>query len=166
MKTLWKEIKEWIVSAAIAFFMDTDAGKRYFEEYLGLKNDIRKLFEKDRIRHKRIYEIYEKIASTNRQLLFTREQLHRLDRLYNMAVDIDNPNYSHSGSWAVIVLNGKPEYMRFIRLPKGDMLEIARFLRQFDVGNRPPTLDFPHGIPKDFFYHDLGRNPDGSQNES
>lgn len=160
MKQFWKEIKEWIVSAVVAFFMSTDTGKEYFQVYLCHVDQIKKNQKKTDELRGRINMFHQDL---NRSLVSQKKRLEKIERLYNMAVDLENPEYSRTGSWAVIVLDGKPEYMRFIRLPKRDLQEIARFLRQFDVGHEPPTLDAPHGLPKDFFFHNLGRNPDGSR---
>lgn len=52
----------------------------------------------------------------------------------NMEVGVDVNHYS--GSWAVVSIQGKNDYIKFMDLGQRDIQEIARFLRQFDRRNQ------------------------------
>ncbi|MGV4321199.1 hypothetical protein [Bacillus mojavensis] len=60
---------------------------------------------------------------------------------FNISVDVNHPSYKEH-SWAVISIQGKPEYVRFINLSNQDMHAIHRFLKQFDKTNM--TIDSPY----------------------
>lgn len=48
-------------------------------------------------------------------------------------IDVSVDVHHHSGSWAVVSLQGgKTDYIKFIDLGSRDMMDIAHFLRQFD----------------------------------
>lgn len=51
-------------------------------------------------------------------------------------IDVSVDVHHHSGSWAVVSLQGaKTDYIKFIDLGNRDLMEIARFLRQYDRAN-------------------------------
>lgn len=51
-------------------------------------------------------------------------------------IDVSVDVHQRSGSWAVVSLQGtKTDYIKFIDLGNRDMMEIARFLRQYDRAN-------------------------------
>ena len=51
-------------------------------------------------------------------------------------IDVSVDVHHRSGSWAVVSLQGtKTDYIKFIDLGNRDMMEIARFLRQYDRAN-------------------------------
>lgn len=51
-------------------------------------------------------------------------------------IDVSVDVHHHSGSWAVVSLQGgKTDYIKFIDLGSRDLMEIARFLRQYDRAN-------------------------------
>lgn len=51
-------------------------------------------------------------------------------------IDVSVDVHQRSGSWAVVSLQGgKTDYIKFIDLGSRDMMEIARFLRQYDRAN-------------------------------
>ena len=59
------------------------------------------------------------------------ERLNKLEELINVGVDVH-----HKGrSWAVICMEGKPDYIKFIDLDKKTLFEIGQFLRQFERSN-------------------------------
>lgn len=57
---------------------------------------------------------------------------------FNISADI-YPRENRS--WAVISINGKPEYVRFVNLSNRDMREVSHFLKQFEATN--VTVDSP-----------------------
>lgn len=51
-------------------------------------------------------------------------------------IDVSVDVHQRSGSWAVVSLQGgKTDYIKFIDLGSRDLMEIARFLRQYDRAN-------------------------------
>ncbi len=73
--------------------------------------------------------------SVSRKLQKTSESL---INQFNISADI----YPHEkSSWAVISIQGRPEYVKFVNLSNRDMREISSFLRQFEGTNR--TIDSP-----------------------
>lgn len=51
-------------------------------------------------------------------------------------IDVSVDVHHHSGSWAVVSLQGgKTDYIKFIDLGSRDMMDIAHFLRQYDRAN-------------------------------
>jgi hypothetical protein len=59
-------------------------------------------------------------------------------------------HFKGTGSWAVICVEGKPEYVNFVKLDTKDVREISQFLSHFDRNN--VSLDLPHGIPRELFF--------------
>lgn len=58
---------------------------------------------------------------------------------FNLAADINPKGYDHS--WAIISIQGKPEYVKFVNLSNRDMREVHSFLKRFEGTNR--TIDSP-----------------------
>ena len=69
----------------------------------------------------------------------------QLQKLVQVGVDVGY----HNGSWAVICIAGKSEYVNFVNLGREDVQRVRQFLRQFEGSQR--TIDLPHGIPKELF---------------
>lgn len=57
---------------------------------------------------------------------------------FNISADI---NHYENHSWAVISIQGKPEYVRFVNLSNQDIRSIYMYLKQFEGTNR--TVDSP-----------------------
>ena len=57
---------------------------------------------------------------------------------FNISADI---NQYEDHSWAIISIQGKPEYVRFVNLSSQDMRSVHDFLKQFERTNR--TVDSP-----------------------
>lgn len=55
----------------------------------------------------------------------------------------------HEKSWAVVVIEGKPNYVKFIDLNRGDAQEIRSILRRFSKGRF--TVDSFPMIDPDYF---------------
>lgn len=58
---------------------------------------------------------------------------------FDLAADINLKGYDHS--WAIISIQGKPEYVKFVNLSNRDMREVHNFLKRFEGTNR--TIDSP-----------------------
>ena len=71
-----------------------------------------------------------------------------LAKTIDLAVDVDPP-MRHMGrfrpgrSWAVIAINGKPEYVQFVEMGSHEMIQIKEFLKIFEGTNM--TIDAPFG---------------------
>lgn len=69
--------------------------------------------------------------------------------LSNIEVSVDVHEYNkYSNSWAVISIQGeKADYIKFINLGKSDVMEIKRFLEQFDKRNNIKIDASPNTTP-------------------
>ena len=79
-----------------------------------------------------------KIAQSNcndatRQLKISTQQNEEMKKMYNkitdVAVDVGFNDENHS--WAVVCVEGRPEYVKFIPLSGADARAVMNFLRQF-----------------------------------
>ena len=88
----------------------------------------------------------ENIASAAlRKANIAEDGFRQLQKLVQVGVDVGY----HDGSWAVICIAGKSEYVNFVNLGREDVQRVRQFLRQFEGSQR--TIDLPHGIPKELF---------------
>lgn len=74
----------------------------------------------------------------HRQKCATQEAEVRAERIRQLMgnIDVSVDVHHHSGSWAVVSLQGqKTDYIKFVELRDKDLMEIARFLRQYDRKN-------------------------------
>lgn len=74
----------------------------------------------------------------HRQKCATQEAEFRAERIQKLMgnIDVSVDVHHRSGSWAVVSLQGaKTDYIKFVDLGNRDMMEIARFLRQYDRAN-------------------------------
>lgn len=74
----------------------------------------------------------------HRQKCATQEAEVHAERIRKLLgnIDVSVDVHHRSGSWAVVSLQGgKTDYIKFIDLGNRDMMEIARFLRQYDRKN-------------------------------
>jgi hypothetical protein len=62
-----------------------------------------------------------------------------ISQLMDVGVDVHMKNTNHS--WAVVCLQGKPEYVKFVHLDHSSCRELMRYLRQFESSNM--TIDSP-----------------------
>ncbi|MCY9273458.1 hypothetical protein MOF24_17385 [Bacillus inaquosorum] len=96
-----------------------------------------------------IDSLEQKLLEENKQLKFKLENLESLNqkiieennsimKQFNISADI---NHYENHSWAVISIQGKPEYVKFVNLSNQDMRSVHSFLKQFERTNR--TIDSP-----------------------
>lgn len=74
----------------------------------------------------------------HRQKCATQEAEVRAERIRQLMgnIDVSVDVHHYSGSWAVVSLQGqKTDYIKFIDLDGRNMMDIARFLRQYDRAN-------------------------------
>jgi hypothetical protein len=71
------------------------------------------------------------------QLCKLRDDQDRLMRSLNVGIDV----HYKTDSWYVICIDGNPSIVKFGALPKEDIREINRFLKQFERSNR--VIDDP-----------------------
>jgi hypothetical protein len=119
-----KKFKSWLKSKLITF-LEIDKLTNIVDE----NNEIQ-------IQNYRVLkDNLNRIETLNKRVV---ERNNILMKEFNISADI-NP-YSNR-SWAVISINGKPDYIRFINLANKDMHTIHRFLKQFEANN--VTVDSP-----------------------
>ena len=117
-------------------------------------NKIKNLFSSKRVSD--IEKLTIILAERNEKLSFklknltmkwenTQKQLDRFQSVINVGVD-----WGHFGtSWAVVCIQGKPEYVNFIHLTKTEAHSIKSFLRPFEKRNI--TFDSPVHVPRKIF---------------
>lgn len=70
-----------------------------------------------------------------------------------MDVSVDYHGHKGDHSWAVICLPGKKmEYVAFVELSPGEIMDVSRFLKNFRRHGVNPTIDRMPNMPKEFFY--------------
>lgn len=79
-----------------------------------------------------------KIAQSNcndatRQLKISTQQNEEMKKMYNQIIDVavDVGFHDENHSWAVVCVEGRPEYVKFIPLSGADARTVMNFLRQF-----------------------------------
>lgn len=67
-----------------------------------------------------------------------------IEQLMDVGVDVGFESDEHS--WAVICVQGHPEYVKFMPLAHQDAYHVMQFLKQFQYSNR--VVDSPFGYKK------------------
>lgn len=115
-----------------------------------LRNKLKKWLFADEIQRinyieKNIGESVHRFRMASIQLGDAENQLHNAEkeveecrRLITQFVDIgvDVGFHSEDHSWAVICIEGHPEYVKFLPLNSGDARDVLRFLKQFEYSKR------------------------------
>lgn len=110
-------MKSWIKSKVTSF--------------LGLDSLEQKLLEEN----KRLKFKLKNLEFLNHKII---EENNSIMKQFNISADI---NHYGNHSWAVISIQGKPEYVKFVNLSNQDMRSVHSFLKQFERTNR--TIDSP-----------------------
>lgn len=104
-------------------------------KWLDLEN-----IKRDIERNYREFKAFRKISHEDMGIV--QNQIHNINQLCSIGVDVsvrDNRN------WAVICIEGKPNFVKFVDLSRSDIMEVQRFLKQFEGSNRivdaPYTMD-------------------------
>lgn len=89
-----------------------------------------------------------KIAQSNcneaaRQCQISTKQNEEMKKMYNQITDVavDVGFHDSEHSWAVVCVEGRPEYVKFIPLSGADARTVMNFLRQFQYSR--PIVDSP-----------------------
>ena len=115
-----------------------------------LRNKLKKWLFADEIQRinyieKNIGESVHRFRMASVQLGDAETQLHNAEKeveecrkLLTQLVDIGGEGGFHSEdhSWAVICIEGHPEYVKFLPLNSGDARDVLRFLKQFEYSKR------------------------------
>ncbi|MGY0701771.1 MULTISPECIES: hypothetical protein [Bacillus subtilis group] len=110
-------MKSWIKSKVTSF--------------LGIDSLEQKLLEEN----KRLKFKLKNLEFLNHKII---EENNSIMKQFNISADI---NHYGNHSWAVISIQGKPEYVKFVNLSNQDMRSVHSFLKQFERTNR--TIDSP-----------------------
>lgn len=62
----------------------------------------------------------------------------------DVSVDVSHNAHYYSASWAVVSIQGKPDYIKFMNLGNSDARHIASFLRQFEKARNIKIDADPH----------------------
>ena len=98
-----------------------------------LKNKIREWLSIDLIEaeNKRLVRELELTTERNDYIQI---QIENINKLFSVGVDVDMRDRHHS--WAVVCMEGKPDYVKFIDLSRSEVKDVRNFLRQFEGCNR------------------------------
>lgn len=73
----------------------------------------------------------------------TQDALKLMNSICDVGVDVHMHPRGNEYSWAVICAHGKMDYVKFIPLQRNEVMEVARFLKQFEYS--PRCVDTPWG---------------------
>lgn len=96
-------------------------------------------------RNYREFNAFRKISHEDIGML--NNQIHNINKTYSIGVDVGVKDHRN---WAVICIEGKPNYVKFVDLNSRGVREVQRFLRQFE-GSRN-VIDAPYNM--DFIFSD------------
>ena len=100
---------------------------------------------KNWLREEVFKEDIDSIKSMKLQCKNTLNEVNKMKSLYqqitNVGVDVD---YYGKNSWAVICIDGHPEYVKFVDLKESEARDIKNFLRRFEKSN--VVVDSPFRI--------------------
>lgn len=113
MKTLKEKIRKWLLEILQS---DIDALKNEIDE----SNTTLKIAQSN-------------CNDATRQLKISTQQNEEMKRMYNQIIDVavDVGFHDENHSWAVVCVEGRPEYVKFIPLSGADARTVMNFLRQF-----------------------------------
>lgn len=87
-----------------------------------------------------VHDLLLKVIESRRQIDVLRNREYLLEEKYttlektlNLGVDIAIRDHD---SWAVICVQGRTDYVKFLKLPSNDIREIQLFLRKFQMANQ------------------------------
>lgn len=127
MKNLKNKIKNWLFEKEIV-------------ELLKLKKEVDSL-KLTKIQYEYLLQQVDSINVDQRQL----EK--ELREITGCGLNV---GLKYSPNWAVICIQGKQDFIKFIDLDNKELRDIQHFLRRFDKRNC--SIDLPHRIPKDVFF--------------
>lgn len=104
-------MKNWIKNKLISFLGIDFLEQKLIQENIKLRNELINIDLKN-----------QKIIEQNNFLI----------KQFNISANI---NHFENHSWAIISIQGKPEYVKFVNLSNQDMRSIHNFLKQFERTN-------------------------------
>lgn len=107
--------------------------RKWFKSILGITNLEEKLQEANNT-----------LKTLRNNESFVLQEINNVKELINVGVDLNLHNPREN--WAVICVQGKPDYVRFVSLDSKQIRDVERFLRNFD--HRNVTLDAPRMVSK------------------
>lgn len=142
MNWLKNKLKKWLFKEELSWINETDKKLEQLQQKI---NQYDKLL-------KRIAEKEQQLNEANKKLEEAFKITEDAKRIVNSIVDVgvDVEPYEHSGSWAVLCVDGKPNYMKFVRLDRKDTRELISFLKRFEYSPKR-TIDSPYGFDADRF---------------
>lgn len=139
--------------------------KNKIRDWLGI-NQLQKSYDLLHTSYTELKEIHEILSETHNVLLDNYKQLNNgVDVLVNQNEIIERRNTELSNriefilknfriavdhdpmtnkSWAVICVDGKPEYVKFVSLTNRETREVMEYLSRFDRGSRIWDSPAPH----------------------
>jgi len=109
--------------------------RRKLASFLGV-DELEYKYHNLLVKYQKLETNFEDLKSLNRQVVAENSFILKQ---FDMSADIYHS--TRERSWAVISIQGKPEYVKFLDLSNSDMREIHRFLKMYERTNR--TIDSP-----------------------
>lgn len=116
-------------------------------EWLELENIKSTIKENYRISIKNTGILEDRICRISDKTNLNQSQIHNINELFSVAADV---GYQDHKNWAVICIEGKPNFVKFVDLTRGDVKGVQNFLRQFECSRR--VVDAPYHM--DFMFSD------------
>lgn len=152
MNWLKKKIRDWLGITQLQNeynLLDKKYDKLY-KEYRELK-EIHEAFLDT---HKALLDNYKKLNKCVDTLIDQNTRLENRNRelsqrnefiLKNFQIAVDHNPYENQ-SWAVVCINGQPQYVNFLSLRHAEAREIMHYLKNYDKGQM--VVDSPHRTMK------------------
>lgn len=96
-----------------------------------------------------VYKSDINLKSARLQLEEAKQEVLDAKRIVNEIVDVgtDIEYHANSGSWAVVCIGGRAEYVKFVRLDARNARNVLDFLKTFQYSNH--VVDAPFGFDHD-----------------
>lgn len=85
-------------------------------------------------------DLYQQISELDIKIKLLEKELDLFKSMCDVGVDV----HMKTDSWAVVCLEGKQEYVNFVRLDSRDARDVKHFLKRFEKSNR--RIDAPYGM--------------------
>lgn len=131
MNWLKKKIQDWLGITRLQneYNLLSKTHTKLLEEYNGLNR-----------KYSKVVTDTQSVISINKGLRERNEFI-----LKNFQIAVDHNPYENQ-SWAVVCINGQPQYVNFLTLRHAEAREIMDYLRHYDKGSM--VVDSPHRTMK------------------
>lgn len=126
-KKLFKKLNKWIIDN--------------IRLWLGIKEDLSRIGKSV---DDRVLDVLQKTDRRFKDLDISIIEINRDLNVIKTTCQIGVDVHMKTDSWAVVCINGKQDYVNFVRLDSRDARDVKHFLKQFESSSI--TLDTPYRI--------------------